>query len=249
MYVLTQIRDHDETITIYETNELYGEMGRFRVMSFHDDAVQGVLDLRDPARIVLEYPKAMLHLMNEWLPSFQHIFLIGYGTGTIARALEEKGKNVMAVDISSPVIELSRAYFYQPKSNVQLGDGRAILEHQPAGSMDYILIDAFTASGIPYHLSTYEFFALVQQKLAPHGILMMNVIGRPDGDYRVQALADTMGAVFEYTHTFALHAKQVSIEQNMLLIASAYPLDLPSTTAVAGFYPTALIPMGIVQWD
>lgn len=67
MYVLTQIRDHDETITIYETNELYGEMGRFRVMAFHDDAVQGVLDLRDPARIVLEYPKAMLHLMNEWL--------------------------------------------------------------------------------------------------------------------------------------------------------------------------------------
>lgn len=71
-------------IQVYETTELYGERGRFRVLQFSGDAIQGALDLDHPRRVVFEYPRAMIHLMEAGEPYFEDVFLIGHGIGTIA---------------------------------------------------------------------------------------------------------------------------------------------------------------------
>jgi spermidine synthase len=49
-------------IEVYDTTQLYGEMGKFRFLQFSDHAVQGAIDLKNPKRIVLEYPRAIVHL-------------------------------------------------------------------------------------------------------------------------------------------------------------------------------------------
>ena len=54
-----------------------------------------------------------------------------------------------------------------------------------------IVIDAFYADSIPFHLATREFLQLVRERLAPGGVVVVNIIGAITGE-RVQAapLAD-----------------------------------------------------------
>ena len=43
-----------------------------------------------------------------------------------------------------------------------------------------IVIDAFYADSIPFHLATHEFLQLVRTRLAPGGVVVVNVIGALD---------------------------------------------------------------------
>ena len=51
-----------------------------------------------------------------------------------------------------------------------------------------IVIDAFYADSIPFHLATREFLELVRERLAPGGVVVVNVIGALHGR-RVEAAA------------------------------------------------------------
>ncbi|MBE1445184.1 hypothetical protein GGC63_004652 [Paenibacillus sp. OAS669] len=61
--LLRETSDYSE-VSVYETTQLYGVNGKFRCLQFSDHAVQGAMDLKDPKRIVLEYPRAIIHLME-----------------------------------------------------------------------------------------------------------------------------------------------------------------------------------------
>ena len=41
---------------------------------------------------------------------------------------------------------------------------------------DIIIVDAFTGSYIPFHLMTKEFYGLVRDRLAPHGVAAFNIL-------------------------------------------------------------------------
>jgi hypothetical protein len=61
---------------------------------------------------------------------------------------------------------------------VVLGDGRKELEKERAHGeerFDVIFVDAFTGDNLPYHLSTQEAFQLYLDRLAPDGILAVNI--------------------------------------------------------------------------
>ncbi|WP_438351166.1 hypothetical protein ACP8HI_11270 [Paenibacillus sp. FA6] len=73
-----------QEITVYEAAQLYGKIGKFRFLQFSDDAVQGAIDLKDPKRIVLEYPRAIIHLMECNYTSFERAFIIEYGIGKLS---------------------------------------------------------------------------------------------------------------------------------------------------------------------
>lgn len=246
MYIIAQQQSGKETITVYETNELYGEIGRFRVLSFHEQAVQGVIDLRQPERMVLEYPRAMSAFMEHHAPDFKKAFLIGYGTGTLVRRFAQK--EMIAADIHPHVVALSRQYFYESPQSVHVGDGRIILEQQEPCSFDFVLLDAFTAAGTPHHLTTVEFFMMVKEKLTGRGALIMNAIGIPEKDYRIQSIAATLAYVFPYTATFALEASNPIMLQNIIMVGSYVPLLEPDKDRMAGFEPIDLI-LGMELWD
>ena len=74
-------------------------------------------------------------------------------------------------------------------------DGRQyLLRH--ALPVDFIVLDAYSSDTIPFHLITREFFELVRGRLTADGILAINYIGRPDGDFVTDSLFRTLGAVF-----------------------------------------------------
>ncbi len=74
-------------------------------------------------------------------------------------------------------------------------DARPWLERS-AGGYDAIMVDAYRQPYIPFYLTTREFFELARDRLAPGGVVIVNV-GHPEGsDELERVLGRTMAAVF-----------------------------------------------------
>ncbi len=77
---------------------------------------------------------------------------------------------------------------------VVLGDGRLALARDPTARFDVLVIDAFNSDAPPVHLLTREALALYLGRLAPGGILLLNITNRYlDFDPVVAALAADAG--------------------------------------------------------
>lgn len=222
-----------QEIEVYDTTELYGETGRFRVLQFSGEAVQGALDLDHPRRVVFEYPRAMIHLMEAGDSYFEEVFLIGHGIGTIAGYFAEKRFKV--AEINEQVAEYSRTHFGYSQDNVVIGDGRRLLEAEQDRRYDYILLDAFTAAGTPAHFTSLEFFELTRAKLRARGSVIMNLMGRSGNDRLINAIHTTLGRVYPYTRTFALPAEGTADLSNIIMAGSARPITCQSRQ-MAGFH-------------
>jgi spermidine synthase len=231
-------------ISVYDTDELYGERGRFRVLQFGDGAVQGAMDLDDPARIVFEYPRAILHLMDSLQPSCRDVFLIGHGIGTIAGSSGDR--RIKTVELDETVVELSRMYFGCRQANVFIGDGRQLLDSEENGAYDAIIVDAFTEKGVPRQLCSQGFFRLASAKLCASGSVFMNVFGRVRNDHLIGAIRKTIGMEFPFVRAFSLPPQGPGAIQNIILAASRRPIDYQARR-MAGFAEVELLPGYVLE--
>ncbi|WP_217593371.1 spermidine synthase [Cohnella sp. GbtcB17] len=231
-------------LKIFDTTELYGELGRFRILQFADGAVQGAIDLRQPSRIVLAYQRALVGLMDAIRPSFGRAFVIGHGAGTIARHYGTE--RIRSAEIDPLVAEWSRVYFGCRHANVAIGDGRVLLAGMEPGSLDYVIVDAFTAEGTPPHLATLEFYKLARDRLREGGAMLLNVIGRGKGDKRIASMLATLQAVFPYTAAISAAAPGGEAGDNLILMAG--PRALARVGMPAGCEPAEIEP-GYVRRD
>lgn len=129
----------------------------------------------------------------------QRIAIVGLAAGTVARqATAVFGPiPIDGFEIDPAIIEVGRTYFGMnlPNLNALAEDGRWGLAHS-AGGYTLVAVDAYRPPYIPWHMTTREFFETVREKLAPDGVVVINV-GRSPADRRlVDGLAGTMGSVF-----------------------------------------------------
>ena len=68
----------------------------------------------------------------------------------------------------------------RPAPRVDVGDGRQFLARNDK-RWDVIVIDAFFADAIPFHLVTREFLELARSRLTPGGVVVTNAIGALEG--------------------------------------------------------------------
>ncbi|MEJ8303552.1 fused MFS/spermidine synthase [Saccharibacillus sacchari] len=214
--ILTRIQENGSEIIVTDTNILYEEKGRFRVLGFANGDVQGAMDLDDPQRIVLEYPRAIIHLMEHNEPGFERAFVIGHGIGTIAGYFAQH--DIRTAEISQAIASISRTYFGYAGPEVNVGDGRQLLNRETDGSLDYIVLDAFTEKGTPWHLFTREFWSLADRKLNEQGVILLNVFGRGQRDSFVDAIWAGLSEAFAYTQGFALPPDDPRDTANRILV-------------------------------
>lgn len=237
MHSLIGSSGNDPEVMVYDTTELYGEKGKFRVLQFSGDAIQGALDLNHPRRVVFEYPRAMIHLMEHNIPFFENAFVIGHGIGTIAGYFAEKTFKV--AEVNPEVAALSRQYFGYTRDNVVIGDGRRILENEKDYSYDYIILDAFTAAGTPQHLTSIEFFHLTRDKLYSSGSILINLMGKSENDRFISAIHTTISEVYPYVKSFALPAEGAADIRNIIIMGSGRAIRYQARQ-MAGFIEAAL---------
>jgi predicted membrane-bound spermidine synthase len=169
----------------------------------------------------------------------QRVAILGNAAGTTSRAYEEffPRTRVDGVEIDSELSEIGRRWFdmTNPRLHLYHEDARPFLRRIDA-RYDVISVDAYRQPYIPFYLTTVEFFETVRDRLAPGGVLIVNV-GHPEGqDDLEKVLSATIGEVFP-------HVMRDPIEDtNTLLVASEAPLSGERIAAAAPSLPSAMRP-------
>ena len=101
----------------------------------------------------------------------------------------------------------------------------------PGDAYDAILIDLYATGQVPVHVATREFFAAVAARLAPGGVVAMNVYGAGQPTLVTAPLAATLGAVFPTVLAADLG------DGNTMLLAWAGAVTLAEARARLAAYP------------
>ncbi len=115
-------------------------------------------------------------------PGAMRVGVIGLGTGTLA-AYGRKGDTYRFYDINPRVVEVAgREFTYLADSEatieLEIGDARLSLEHEPPQHFDVLAVDAFSSDAIPVHLITREALALYLRHVKHGGIVAFHVSNR-----------------------------------------------------------------------
>jgi len=154
------------------------------------------------------------------------MLLVGLGGGSIAKEFALKGWIVEAVEIDPAVTRIARSHFGLEPSDAKVFhmDGRDFLMENET-EYELIVLDAFGSSSIPFHLVTEESFALIASRLAPHGVVAVNLIAVGWHSPIVHSLAATMNRVFERVTVLPI-AEPPNQLGNLILFASNRELEL-----------------------
>jgi hypothetical protein len=125
-------------------------------------------------------------------------------------------------EIDPEIIAVGRRYFdmNMPNLNAIAQDGRWGLEHSDR-QYSLIAIDAYRPPYIPWHLTTREFFQIVQERLTDTGVVVINV-GRAPNDRRlIDGLVGTMSTVFP-----SIFVMDIPGTFNSIVYATAQPTKI-----------------------
>src|SRR4051794_38453833 len=170
----------------------------------------------------------------------RRIAILGNAGGTTARSYGHYFPRtaIDAVEIDPKLTGVGRRLFDMraPHLSVHTADARPFLEDTGA-RYDAIMIDAYRQPYIPFYLATREFFELCRSRLAPGGVVVINV-GHPRGESRLErALGRTLAAVFPVVLRDPIEPT------NTLLVASTAPASGRALGARARSLPGDLRPL------
>ena len=148
----------------------------------------------------------------------RRLAILGNGAGTTVRAYEKyfPRTRIDAVEIDGELHDIGKEYFglrERPEVKLITDDARPFLR-RAEGGYDAIFVDAYRQPYIPFYLATQEFFDLVRDRLAPGGVLVVNV-GHPEGSEDLEeVLSATIRTIFPNVMRDPLE------DTNTLLVAS-----------------------------
>ncbi len=149
-----------------------------------DNSFQSAMYIDEPYRTRYRYTD-LFDLSLAYNPDARNVLFIGLGAGSAEKRMwrDFPDVNVHVVEIDPTVVDVAYKYFELPRDprlEVSVGDGRQFLAQNP-DRWDAIVIDAFFADAIPFHLVTREFLDLAQSRLEPGGVVVTNAIGAIEG--------------------------------------------------------------------
>ncbi len=236
---------------LYERDSLYHHIrvvqdSTSRRLHF-DESFQSEMNLKNPLEMVFPYT-SYLHLGVVAHPEPSRVLFIGLGGGSAPKKFLHDYPSLKAVDvveIDPEVIKVARKYFElpsNPKLRIFAQDGRIFVEKIAreiaagrSAPYDMVIIDAYNASSIPYHLTTKEFVSAVRQTLSLDGVIVSNIIGAFAGQSSklLRSMTRTVAAVFPQVYLFPiwnLQGKEDNSENNIILIATVNPRYWDSAT-------------------
>ena len=149
------------------------------------------------------------------------VAILGNAGGTTARALGRfyPEARVDGVELDPAVSRAGREYFGMednPNLTVHDADARPFLRRTDE-RYDLIIVDAYHQPYVPFYLATREFFRLARERLAPGGIVALNVASVPGDDSLLDGIAGTL------THEFDSVAVWPALRFNKILLAFDEP--------------------------
>jgi spermidine synthase len=189
------------------------------------------------------------------------IAILGNAAGTVARQYGRywPRTEVHAVELDPELTDVGYRYF-------DMGSGRNLSVfdedarpwlRRAEGGYDLIVVDAYRQPYIPFYLATREFFELARDRLAPGGVVAVNV-GHPEGsDELERVLGRTMAVAFpvvlrdpsEPTNTVLIGSDAPASAATLERSADALSGELESLARAAAGRLEPRLPGGTVYTD
>ncbi|MGA0025136.1 MAG: polyamine aminopropyltransferase [Burkholderiales bacterium] len=224
---------------------------KFGVRSLHigSDTVQSAMRLARPYDLELSYTRSMMAflLFNE---APRSVLMVGLGGGSVAKFIHHRmpQTEVRVLEIDPQVVAIARQCFLVPadeqRFRIIVGDGA---EHMagPGGAADVIMVDGYDAESHVEALATREFYDACRRRLAPGGILVINLWGGdrqfnetlkrieaafPDGTLCLPARKPGNVIAFGFRDPPAI-MKWPELERRAAVLEAGYGLEFPQFVA------------------
>lgn len=144
-----------------------------------------------------------------------------------------KNAEATVVEIDPGMTEVAKRYFEfvpsdYPALSIVHEDARKFFDTNDE-TYDLIIMDVFSSSSnTPHHLTTEESFQSLKKRLAPEGLLLMNIISMRTKEPSAfpASLVKTLETVFPYVAIYHIDNYYDSLPQNLIIVASlAHPLQ------------------------
>jgi spermidine synthase len=137
------------------------------------------VNLADPDDLPMLYAR-LVAIAAIYPQDIKRVLILGLGAGSLPVYLGRFLPNatIDTVELDPGVIDAAKKYFglrETDRSHLIESDARVFLSRH-SEPYDLIIVDAFTGSYIPFHLMTKEFYRLVHDRLAPHGVAAINIL-------------------------------------------------------------------------
>jgi spermidine synthase len=186
--------------------------GNLRTLLFVRDngreVVESRLNLDSPHELMLPYTRAMF-ASYLFKPQQDRVLIVGLGGGSMVHFLKHHHADlrVDVVEIDPVVVALAERYFdvrSEGNVNILTTDGFDYLRNTDQ-TYDVIYMDAFLkpsagtdTTGVPQRLKTIAFYASIQTKLKPDGLVVFNLNRHADTAEDIR----TIESAFPNTTTF-----------------------------------------------
>ncbi|WP_171027551.1 spermidine synthase [Pseudarthrobacter sp. NamE2] len=150
-------------------------------------AEQSHVNLAHPEEIFYEYLRRIGHLVDLAAPSGAPVRALHLGAGalTLARYIQatRPGSVQYAVELERELLDFVLRQLPLPEGtdlHTITGDARAALgQLDPQSAFDVVILDIFSGPDAPAHIACTDFYREVQARLAPDGVLIVNVGDEP----------------------------------------------------------------------
>jgi hypothetical protein len=222
-YGTLEIRDNNAIRTLYNGRTIHG--------------AQYLAPERRRTPIAYYGPHSGIARLFESMPGPRRVGVIGLGAGTLA-AYGSKGDRFRFYEINPAVAQAASTHFHflsesAAETDVLIGDGRLLLEREPAQSLDLIVLDAFSDDAIPVHLLTREAFQVYFSRLRRGAPLVIHITNRYlDLDPVVESLARACGRTVVRIHNFT-EPELATLDAVWAIVAAPNSLPAPLSRAAA----------------
>ncbi|KUO51407.1 MAG: hypothetical protein APF76_13630 [Desulfitibacter sp. BRH_c19] len=165
-------------------------------------------------------------------PQIITVLMVGLGGGIVPKRFlnDYPEMRFISIEVDSEVVKVAHQYFHLKQSSrhrILVGDGRKYIQRTKE-TFDLILLDAFFATTVPYHLFTIEFYQEVNGCLNPNGLLGINIYGALTGSnsYLFRSLYQTLAFVFPRLYLFAAKKSTPEVMQNIFIFALQKDMDM-----------------------
>jgi spermidine synthase len=176
--VVYEFQSQYQRLTVLDTANGYREL-IFDGKLDGSDPIQSEMKLSDHFELVQPYARHIMTVLP-LVKNPKHILIIGLGGASMQRYLYHllPDAKIETAELDPAVIKAAIEYFFfkeDARQIVHSGDGRKFIEDSK-DKYDIIFLDAFSATSIPYPLSTQQFLKAVKDHLAHGGIACANLV-------------------------------------------------------------------------
>jgi spermidine synthase len=166
----------EDAKTVY-VSEQYG----VRSLHIGSDTVQSAMRLARPDDLELSYTRAMIGCLL-FVPEPSDVLMVGLGGGSVAKFMRRHFPQacIRVLEIDPQVVAIARQCFVVPaddaRFSVIVGDGAEYMS-RPDVAADLIMVDGYDAESHVEALATAQFYRDCRERLAPGGMLVVNLWG------------------------------------------------------------------------